>query len=74
MGWHYIYFYGREDGSEVKVGRTKQRPSDRRMQHENQNGHDVPMRTLAIVLGQTADEAAGIGTVFVTSRDIAVAA
>lgn len=58
MGYHYIYFYGTEDGSEVKVGRTKQAPTDRRLQHENQNGHDVPMRTLALVLGQVADESA----------------
>lgn len=58
MGWLYIYIYGREDGGEVKIGRTKQTPTDRRLQHENQAGHDVPMRTLAVVLGQRADETA----------------
>lgn len=58
MGWYFIYFYGTEDGSEVKVGHTKQAPTDRRLQHENQAGHDVPMRTLAVVLGQIADESA----------------
>lgn len=56
MGWYYIYFYGTEDGSEVKVGHTKQAPTSRRLQHENQAGHDVPMRTLAVVLGQRSDE------------------
>jgi hypothetical protein len=56
VGFYYIYFYGTEDGSEVKVGHTKQEPTSRRLQHENQAGHEVPMRTLAIVLGQRADE------------------
>lgn len=58
MGWYYIYFYGTEAGGEVKIGHTKQAPTDRRLQHENQAGHDVPMRTLAVVLGQRADEEA----------------
>lgn len=58
MGFYYIYFYGTEDGAEVKVGRTKQHIPARRNQHENQNGHDVPMRTLAVVLGQVSDESA----------------
>lgn len=57
-GWWFIYFYGTEDGSEVKIGRTKQRPSMRRLQHENDGGRHQPMRTLAVVLGQASDEAA----------------
>lgn len=58
MGFYYIYFYGTENGGEVKVGHTRQAPTDRRLQHENQAGHDVPMRTLAVVLGQRSDEEA----------------
>jgi ParB family chromosome partitioning protein len=58
VGSWFIYFYGTEDGAEVKLGRTKQNPYQRRSQHENQNGHDQPMRTLAVVLGQVADELA----------------
>lgn len=57
-GWWFIYFFGTEDGEEVKLGKTKQRPTTRRLQHENHAGHDVPMRTLAVVLGQAADEKA----------------
>jgi hypothetical protein len=57
VGYWYIYFYGTEDGNEVKLGKTRQAPTDRRLQHENQHGHDQPMRTLAVVLGQAADEA-----------------
>lgn len=56
MGWHYIYFYGTEDGAEVKVGRTKQNPLHRREQHEHDGGRNQPMRTLAVVLGQVSDE------------------
>lgn len=58
MGYWFIYFYGTEDGREVKLGKTKQAPTDRRLQHENSQGHHQPMRTLAVVLGQAADEAA----------------
>lgn len=58
MGFQYIYFYGTEDGAEVKIGKTRQAPGFRLRQHENQAGNYVPMRTLAVVLGQTADEAA----------------
>lgn len=58
MGYWYIYFYGTEDGAEVKVGKTKQSPTTRRLQHQNHSGHHVPMRTLAVVLGQNADEKA----------------
>lgn len=58
MGWYYIYFYGTEDGSEVKIGRTKQSTIARRLQHENDAGRHQPMRTLAVVLGQPADEEA----------------
>lgn len=57
-GFHFIYFMGNEDGGEVKCGRTKQFVWERRRQHENQNGHDRPLRTLAVVLGTPADEAA----------------
>ncbi len=55
-GWWYIYFYGTEDGSEVKLGKTKQRLTMRRLQHENDGGRHQPMRTLAVVLGQSSDE------------------
>lgn len=58
QGFWFIYFYGTEDGSEVKVGKTRQSIAVRRGQHENQNGHELPMRTLAVVLGQAADETA----------------
>lgn len=57
-GFWFIYFYGTEDGGEVKVGKTRQSIFQRRQQHQNQNGHDLPMRTLAVVLGQAADESA----------------
>lgn len=55
-GWWFIYFYGTEDGSEVRLGRTKQSPYSRRLQHQHDNGRDTQMRTLAVVLGQASDE------------------
>ena len=56
MGCYYIYFYGTEDGGEVKVGRTKQDPMRRREQHEHDAGRKTLMRTLAVVLGSASDE------------------
>lgn len=58
MGTHFIYFYGTEDGSEVKIGRTKQDPMLRRGQHEHDAGRGTPMRTLAVVLGNPSSESA----------------
>ncbi len=55
-GYYYVYFFGTENGSEVKIGVTKQSPFDRRRQHEHDAGRDTPMRTLAVVLGQRSDE------------------
>ena len=55
-GFYFVYFYGAEDGSEIKVGITKRSPFERRAEHEHDSGRDAPMRTLAVVLGQRSDE------------------
>jgi hypothetical protein len=54
-GFYFIYLYGCEDGSEIKIGHTRRHPA-RRREHENRQGHHQPMRTLAVVLGQLSDE------------------
>jgi DNA N-6-adenine-methyltransferase (Dam) len=55
-GFWFIYVLGTEDGSEVKTGKTQQAASVRKAQHETPGGRYEPLRTLAVVLGQGADE------------------
>jgi hypothetical protein len=57
-GFCWIYFFGTEDGREIKVGRTRQRAAIRKRQHEWNNGRIEPLRTLAVGLGTPADEKA----------------
>lgn len=57
VGFTYIYFFGTEDGGEVKLGRT-QSPTERLRQHENNNGRHEPLRWLAVLIGTPADEKA----------------
>lgn len=56
-GSTFIYFFGTEDGREIKLGRTTtQHPLSRKAQHENRNGHHEPLRWLAVLIGSNADE------------------
>lgn len=57
VGFTYIYFFGTEDGGEVKLGRT-QSPIQRLRQHENNAGRHEPLRWLAVLIGTPADEKA----------------
>lgn len=56
-GWEFIYFFGTEDGSEVKLGKTKD-PYKRLRDHENNAGRHEPLCWLAVLLGSPADESA----------------
>lgn len=51
----YIYFFGTEDGTEIKVGRAR-KPHIRKDQHENVNGRHEPLVWLAVLKGDEADE------------------
>lgn len=53
-----IYFFGEEDRSAVKVGKTRQASAARRMQHEQRGPDRRPMKFLAGVLGSDSDETA----------------
>lgn len=55
-GFQWIYFFGTEDGLEVKLGKSRQHPRLRKAQHENRNGHHEPLRWLAVLVGSPADE------------------
>jgi hypothetical protein len=54
-GSTYIYFFGTEDGTEIKLGRSKD-PHTRKPQHENRNGHHEPLVWLAVLIGSYSDE------------------
>lgn len=51
-----VYFYGTEDGKQIKVGKTTQPISGRRVQLERERGQKHRVRFLAGVLGQPSDE------------------
>jgi hypothetical protein len=57
QGFTFVYFFGTEDGGEVKLGRTNQ-PHERMRQHENNAGRHEPLRWLAVLVGAPADEKA----------------
>lgn len=52
----FIYFFGTEDGAEIKVGHTLRHPSVRKADHEHNNGRYEPLRWLAVLIGAKSDE------------------
>lgn len=53
-----IYVLGQEDGKYVKIGKTRNPIEIRLAQHEQRGPEEKPMRPLALVWGQDADEKA----------------
>jgi Meiotically up-regulated gene 113/DNA N-6-adenine-methyltransferase (Dam) len=51
-----IYFYGSDDETEIKIGKSKRRPLDRKHDHQRQGSRTVQLHFLAGIRGVDSDE------------------